>query len=366
MPSNEIDPKTLADLRASVQVTQRWLDVNGPLLARHQSQIASLMAQEGFLNLKHPLMDLEQQWAKLFALSIPQLDYGAIAQVVTIPDALNKEILSAFRPLLDSQQQWAKLLDGLGRVSTMPDIQWITAQNAALMSSAIADLGAISRSVFPELVLAGYPTLLADVGRLGIAYGAHVGQFLPANATQLPLEAQSLAGWTAPSLSTASYLRSVRLEVEARSDVPDHSGFDAWDAGTLDELLGQLNPRYVDMRRGAWLAIRSDNPDKVRHAASSHRELLRQVLEDLVPDSAVDPAVPGSKMKGRVRTLLAGSESSAELTVALGGAASNLYSYLSKVEHTDYRHEASVRGALVSGEGLLLFLLSQITAKSEP
>jgi hypothetical protein len=36
----------------------------------------------------------------------------------------------------------------------------------------------------------------------------------------------------------------------------------------------------------------------------------------------------------------------------------SLYNYMNKITHSDVRHEQAVRAALLTGDGLLLFLLS--------
>jgi hypothetical protein len=46
----------------------------------------------------------------------------------------------------------------------------------------------------------------------------------------------------------------------------------------LDALLGALDPRYVERRAGAWLAFRSDHPDRLSQAANSMVEILDKVI----------------------------------------------------------------------------------------
>jgi len=55
----------------------------------------------------------------------------------------------------------------------------------------------------------------------------------------------------------------------------------------LDFLLISLDRGLLKSRHGAWSAVYSENPDTVRQAAHSARELLRLVLKRLAPDDEV-------------------------------------------------------------------------------
>jgi DNA-binding PadR family transcriptional regulator len=56
---------------------------------------------------------------------------------------------------------------------------------------------------------------------------------------------------------------------------------------TLDHALHQLDPALLQMRHGAWAAVASFQPDAMRQAAHSGRELIRQVLDRLATDDEV-------------------------------------------------------------------------------
>jgi hypothetical protein len=47
----------------------------------------------------------------------------------------------------------------------------------------------------------------------------------------------------------------------------------------LEPMLQKLDPRLKDRRRGAWVALRSENPDRVSQAANSMVEVLDQVID---------------------------------------------------------------------------------------
>src|ERR1035437_963922 len=73
------------------------------------------------------------------------------------------------------------------------------------------------------------------------------------------------------------------------------AGLRALDRGVLDDLdeaLREIDPRLVEIRRGAWSALYSGGSDSLRQAAHSGRELIDQLLHAAAPDMEVraDPA----------------------------------------------------------------------------
>jgi Predicted pPIWI-associating nuclease len=64
------------------------------------------------------------------------------------------------------------------------------------------------------------------------------------------------------------------------------AGREALDRNRLNDLDGALaaiDPRLVGVRRGVWAALGSGQPDAVRQAAHSARELVDQTLHELAP-----------------------------------------------------------------------------------
>lgn len=51
----------------------------------------------------------------------------------------------------------------------------------------------------------------------------------------------------------------------------------------LDFLISEVNPEYVKLRTGAWEALESDNVDKIRHASVSMRELIKNIIGEILP-----------------------------------------------------------------------------------
>lgn len=57
---------------------------------------------------------------------------------------------------------------------------------------------------------------------------------------------------------------------------------------SLDELLAALDDTFRDVWRGAKMALRSDNPDRVRHVVVSLRELVSHVLHRIAPNDEIE------------------------------------------------------------------------------
>jgi hypothetical protein len=68
------------------------------------------------------------------------------------------------------------------------------------------------------------------------------------------------------------------------------AGRQALERSVLDELdnaFTAINPHLVEIRRGAWAAVASNQPDSLRQAAHSGRELIDQVLKEGAPDTEI-------------------------------------------------------------------------------
>lgn len=98
-----------------------------------------------------------------------------------------------------------------------------------------------------------------------------------------------------PTYADLSSPREWMIITEAGRVALERGALDA-----LDEALFAVSPTLIEMRRGAWRSAKSNLPDAARHAATSARELLTQVLHALSPDAAVK-GQPGYKAKdGRI------------------------------------------------------------------
>ncbi|HHT9115780.1 MAG: hypothetical protein HY607_10535 [Planctomycetes bacterium] len=56
---------------------------------------------------------------------------------------------------------------------------------------------------------------------------------------------------------------------------------------SLEELLGNINPKIRRLWQGAKAALSSTNPDKKRHVVVSLREMLTYILHSIAPDSEI-------------------------------------------------------------------------------
>ena len=65
------------------------------------------------------------------------------------------------------------------------------------------------------------------------------------------------------------------------TDISNESG------NIVESYLKHINPSLINLWRGASQALKSDNPDSVRHFITSLRELLTQVIHLLSPDDEI-------------------------------------------------------------------------------
>ena len=179
-----------------------------------------------------------------------------------------------------------------------------------------------------------------------------------------------------PTVSTGSLVTAVRdiLDIEpGRSDSytsssgePQRAEYSS--APEVAELLKVLGDRFSRMWDGAWAALTSGNPDGIRQAAHSARELLIQVLSVLAPDDSFsdeDCRLHGVKKptrRMRVKRILGnGSDSDVEWVEKTGAALDATYEWFCAAAHsrTDATSHMSfeVRHLLTSLGGLLGFVL---------
>ena len=101
------------------------------------------------------------------------------------------------------------------------------------------------------------------------------------NFTVLPEVERYYPSLEMRNLSVAANLTLARDEVVLLDEVisPAEEDLIIW--------LGGLDNAFPNILRGAEQAITSQNPDKCRHFASSHRELCTHILHTLAPDDEV-------------------------------------------------------------------------------
>lgn len=146
----------------------------------------------------------------------------------------------------------------------------------------------------------------------------------------------------------------------------------------LDEALNGISPGLVEIRAGAWSAVKSGRPDALRQAAHSGRELIDQTLKEGAPYDEIkarDWYVPaknstsGITRKQRLRFLMErrrSTVSDSELEVAERACALVIATddRLKAIAHSrDSVATADVQDALVAAEiALRRVLLSDSAA----
>ena len=131
----------------------------------------------------------------------------------------------------------------------------------------------------------------------------------------------------------------------------------------LDMSLSQMGDRLVQARRGAWIAVRSNNPDKVRQAAHSMRELLREVLRQLAPDGAfseeqIREEGHEGKVTRRMRVGHIAQGSRGRFTTVLDAAVVDTYGILSRDAHKGDEDLEVLESIMAATEGLIGFLIA--------
>lgn len=103
-----------------------------------------------------------------------------------------------------------------------------------------------------------------------------------------------------PSISTASHFRVLRSAkiLDSEKSAALEADFKAATDSDFEEskdYISRVEPEWLVLLGGAEEAVRSSNPDRVRHAITSLRELLTQVIHRFAPDDAVKSRLPDGK-----------------------------------------------------------------------
>lgn len=117
---------------------------------------------------------------------------------------------------------------------------------------------------------------------------------LCASFKSLP-DLSSLPTYVIPGSSHELFLTgyTIRIIDNNIEDDEEDENFDAFlpdirrEVSVCQELLKKLNPALVKSYEGARTALRSNNPDRVRHVLISLRELCTRIIKNLAPDDDV-------------------------------------------------------------------------------
>jgi len=282
----------------------------------------------------------------------------------------------AIKPLLEVQERNSKIFQNIIAREISPALEVLANQNNLYMTKAINDIMAIRHHEFARLVenMRGidFAWLAKDLSRVTQAYS----RLYTENISTLETSASSIytsqiaEAIVEPTATVSHYVDSARnlVEAETESNLPalPEKGYETFGDEDLDPLLYQLNPDFVEMRQGSWSALSGAGPDRLRHAAISQRELIRQLLEHYVPNASLPKeSRQGPRLKARIRIALNASEGDAEYVEAMGVAVMSSYNQLNKYTHHNERHEDSLRALLQTGEGLIHFILALAQRKMD-
>jgi hypothetical protein len=243
--------------------------------------VDKVAASAGALFLQPMVRDIHSSGQSLSALiEMATMPAGALAQSVDVRSIAGMSALGGVADL--PRETWASLID-------LPRIERLAEAHLRITKfDRLAELFA------PSIVIQG--DLQRSLEGLTGSF-ANLTEFLPR------IEARGkppsvLAGRSAADVLFASHLAaavttddSVEVAVELSSEVRDVAA----DGGDVREPLARLDAGLVALLDGADEARRSSNPDRVRHATTSLRELITHVLHRLAPDDdvrawSVDPS----------------------------------------------------------------------------
>jgi len=326
-------------------------------LARQIQPLQAVYAQN--LSAVQPLIENMRRLAPVIEMQTPAME--AVRQLVESASSI-----------INVQQMNTEILRGITESVQMPAIEAFTRQNNVLLSEAIDNMLAIRQSEMARITenISSSLDMRSIVDNVASVSRAYDTWFRGIVASSVPVSAalpsrQVEAHLALPTLAFTRYTRGTRDLIDADTqvdslDVPveDNS---VHDGDELDQMLHRLNPEFVEMRRGSWSALQSRRPDYLRHAGTSQRELIRQVLEHLVPtDQLPEDQRDGAQIKPRIKILLSGSNSDVEFVDSMAKALVNYYRQLNKYTHHNQKHEASLRCVLLAGEAILLFVLVNV------
>jgi hypothetical protein len=207
--------------------------------------------------------------------------------------AISANLINAIAPLRDLQIELASSITGM--LEQFSEVNGFNKMMYNLDARVLEQMGDISRFQPPILGLAGglvkfqealgsstQSMLLDSLGGTITSYKNLMKDVLPIEKfATLP---DSVRYFPTIEMHNASIVAGYFLEettYEPQEDIIEP------EISELLEWLGNLDPSFPIMLRGAEQTIYSQNPDHCRHFASSHRELSTHVLHLLAPDNEV-------------------------------------------------------------------------------
>ena len=277
-------------------------------------------------------------------------------------------LIAAATSVLDVQQMNGAFLQRL-EIRPIPSaIEAITRQQGLLLSDTFENILAVrDRELSALAAIANYESgftwlshMIGDVSHsYRVMMRSHVDQLINTGGFRVDqVAAQLLLPRATLNRFTSGARSFVDAEIDDQGPAESSDPNSGLSFSELDQLLARLRPDFVEMRHGSWQALSHKGPDYLRHAGTSQRELVRQVLEFLVPAKQLpEDQRQGAAIKARLTILLADSKSDARFADDKCRAVVSYYDQLNKYTHHNQKHESSLRAILQTGECLLTFIL---------
>ena len=286
---------------------------------------------------------------------------------------VNETLINSVKPILELQNHTRDLLlNTLTPITSQLSLisETILNNNNLRLTETITNILALKQNIIFQSTPINWGWLIDDISSVTKSftqvYKTNIVDLDTLNFKLHPNEAADRL--VVPGITVANYTGSIRNLLEADIDANPsenyRSNIDEYGDQKLDEILYLLNPNFVEMRQGSWAVLQQAGPDRLRQAAVSQRELINQLFQYLVPnDQLAEDNRNGPQVKARVRKAIGASESDAEFIVSVSEALTHLYDQLNKYTHRNENREASLRGVLHTGEGLICFILSIVEMK---
>ena len=312
---------------------------------------------------------------------LAKMSFSVPRDFVAQAAAIHSEPLSGLSGAF-AATQFARGMDLEGINGAIRSLLEVQQQNSGLMASALETLRLHATEAFSRSVNISVTRALDDVfairamgavGHLGVSpawltdalpsiTAAMQGVFsesVRSLADRPTVSPDNLIRLAIPPAATASYSRALRLTVDPATSGPSTVAAERGPDPELERLLLELGAPFLTKYHGMWAALTQRHPDHLRHTAVSARELVRTVLQQLIPDVELDADESKSVLKSRVKKLLGGSDSGAEWVSNLALAAVAYYKQLNSYTHEDRDDYEALQAFVVATDGMLLFFLSK-------
>lgn len=362
-----IDATTIKMVDAGVSALYNTV-VAGPLSSPEKFDVNTLGLAKSALDSAMIEIRPSGESKKLIASAsalIPRQDLLSGINLTTL--ALD-HIQDAVKPLLAAQSINHQLLSNtLETVESNPLLQ-IANQSGGLLTDMLGDLlqvGELSKKLSTTVTQELFSDLTGINRSLEQVWGSHV------SLDALSLDVSTFASHVAlPTRTAARYMDSANAYVHLENgskNLPVRQSLisKSQDEEILDQHLAGLNPTFVEMRLGARLALNHKGPDHLRHAATSMRELTRQVLQVLVPDEdlPLDFVKGKPNVKERVKIAIrqcGAGKGDADFAATMADAVLTMFDRLNKFTHENEQSTHFTRSVCLSAETTLLSILTLV------